>query len=120
MGCRARAKSFLKGTRGILRSIENRFEVETVEVGVISRNLGDFGDEALTGPAFQMNENVQGVGDVVLDCPIGKFHTTFKNAVGETAESLRRGVGVESRDRPRMPGIQQLQKVTGFRTSNLT
>jgi hypothetical protein len=105
LGCRARPE---RSSRRYLHSIENGFEVVTVEVGVITRNLDDFGDEALTGAAFQVNEKIQGVSDVALDCPIGKFDTTFKNATGEAAESLHRGVGVESRDGSRMPGVQQL------------
>jgi len=43
-----------------------------------------------------------------LDRPVRQFDATLQNAAGEAADSLRCGVGMYGRDRPRVSGVQEL------------
>src|SRR6185437_7643098 len=88
---------------------ENRREVVPIVLGVVAANFENFGDESLTWPAFQLNEYVQGIGDIALDRAIRQFDSALENAACKARESLCGGTRVDSRKRSRMACIEQLQ-----------
>jgi hypothetical protein len=49
---------------------ENSFQVVAVGVGVVSDDFQNLGDESCSGSPFDVDEQVEGVGDVAFDRPI--------------------------------------------------
>ena len=87
---------------------------------MVSFDFEDFGNVSAPGPTLKLDDDVERVGDVGLDGPIGQVYTTLQNATGEAGEALLRGVCVNRGQRAGMSRVQELQKVEGFPTTNLS
>src|SRR5579871_1146754 len=70
-----------------------------------SKHLGDITPAMM---ALDVNEKLDGIGDMALDGPVGQFNAALQDATGETLQGLRSGVGVNGRDGTRMAGVQGL------------
>src|SRR6185437_5196225 len=88
---------------------KNGREVVPIVLGVVAANFENFGDESLPWPALQLNEYVQGIGDIALDRAIRQFDSALENTTCETREGLCGGTRVDSRKRSRMACVKQLE-----------
>ena len=55
-------------------SLEDRSEFVVIGFWSVSVDPKDFGDEALSGPAFDLDDEIERVGNIALDGPIGQIH----------------------------------------------
>ena len=55
----------------------NLAEVIGVGCGVVAGNFDDFGNESFSWPAFELNDDVERVADVVLDGAIRELDATL-------------------------------------------
>lgn len=67
---------------------EDRTKVITVGFRVIAAKFENFGDESLSWPALQLDEDVQGIGDVAFDRAIRQFDPALKNAACKPRKGL--------------------------------
>jgi len=77
----------------ILRANENRFEFIAVKVRFVCGNFGNFGNESAR-PTFEMNEKVEGIGNIGLGGPVRKIYTALQHATCKTTEDLSGTVGM--------------------------
>jgi hypothetical protein len=104
---------------GVL-SLENHTVVKQIGSRFVGVDFEDFGDESATGPAFYMDNGIQGVGNIGLDCGVWKINSALQYAGCEAGESLPRGVRVNRRNGAGVAGIQELQEFECLSASDLT
>src|SRR5664279_3364388 len=72
-----------------------RSEVVAVRLRVVARDFEDFRDQTLSWPALQLDDDVQRIGNVALDCVIGQVDPTLQDATGKARQPLLGGGGVD-------------------------
>jgi len=55
----------------------DRKELVTVGVGVVSPDFENLRDKAMPGPAFQLNDDVEGIPDIRLDGSVGQVNSAL-------------------------------------------
>src|SRR6266478_1493863 len=105
---------------GLLGSDVHGAEVEKVGIRVVAIDLQDFGNESAAGPAFDVDDDVKGVGDVRLDRTVRKLDTTLKYAAGKTGQSLFCGTCMDRTQRAGVASIEELQEIERLTSSNFT
>src|SRR5229473_4638452 len=103
----------------ILLRQEHHAVVEQVRIRVVSVDQEDFGNVSASRPALDVDDDIEGIGDVGLDGPIGELHAALQNTACEACEALLRGVRMDGGQRAGVPGVQELQEIEGFATANL-
>lgn len=85
--------------------------------GVVATNVENFRHEALPWPALQLDEDVQGIGDIALGRATGQFDSALQNAACEPRKGFCSGACVSRRERPRVTGaeIRQVFRVPARR-----
>src|SRR5229473_8440652 len=104
----------------ILLRQEHHAVVEQVRIRVVSVDQEDFGNVSASRPALDVDDDIEGIGDVGLDGPIGELHAALQNTACEACEALLRGVRMDGGQRAGVPGVQELQEIEGFATANLS
>ena len=102
---------FSSGSYKLLVTIENEAVVEFVAIGIVAMNFHDFGDEAPTGAAFEVHDDVDGITDVRFDGAVGQVHAALQNTARESGQGLPGGSGMYGGKAPRVPGVEELQKI---------
>ena len=64
--------------------------IEQVRIRVVSVDEEDFGNISASRPAFDVDDDIEGISDVGLNCTIRKVHAALQNTTGETRETLLR------------------------------
>src|SRR5260370_26164233 len=82
-------------------------------------DLQNFRNEPATRPAFDMHDDLERIANVRLDRPVGQLDAALQNAAGKPGQSLFRGVRMNCGKRPGVTGVEELQEVEDFPTSNL-
>ena len=93
-------------------------DLVAIAFGIKAVDARDRSHVAFALPAFDMNQEMQRVGDIGADGFIGQVDIGLKRAVGEAAECLRSGVGVDGGKASRVAGVESLEKIEGFRTAD--
>src|SRR5689334_6340624 len=95
----------------LLLSNVKRGEFVSIRLRVVTLDFENFGHETLAGTAFQLDDDVQGVGNIAFDRVVGELDATLQDATGKARQALLCGRGVDGGKRARVPGIEQLQEV---------
>src|SRR5258708_2965147 len=106
-------------SRGILLGQEHGAAVEQVRSRGVSIDQENFGNVSVSWSALDKDNDIERIGDVGLNRAIREVHTALQNAGCEPREALLSGICMDGRQRPRVPGVQELQEVEGFATTNL-
>jgi hypothetical protein len=93
--------------------------IEQIGVGIVAVDFHHFGDIAPPRPTLDLDHNLKRIGNVALDGAERDVDTTLEHATGKPGKALFGGIGMNGRERTRVAGVQKLQKVEGFPTSNL-
>src|SRR5262245_55457140 len=72
-------------------------EVVLVRLGGVVANLEDLAHEAFSVTAVDVNEEIERVGDVGLDSPVGEGDAALEREVLGAGERAASGVGVDGR-----------------------
>ena len=89
----------------ILLGHKHRAIVEEVCVGVVSIDKEDFGNVSAARPTLDLNDDIEGVGNVGLDGPIGELDPALQDTTGEAREALLRRVCMDGGQRARMTSV---------------
>ena len=103
-----------------LLSLVDGAVVEEVGVRVVAVDFEHFGDEAASGPALDLNDDMQRVADVAFNRAVGQFDAALQHATRKPRKTLFGRVRVNGGKCPRVTRIQKLQKIEGFTATNLT
>src|ERR1700732_323186 len=106
-------------SRVVLLGQEDCAVVEQVRIRVVTVDEENLGNVSASRAAFDLDDDIEGISDVCLDCPIREVHAALQNTTGEAGETLLRGVGMDGGQGSGVPGVQELQKIEGFTTANL-
>ena len=103
----------------ILFGQEHRAIVEQVCLRIVSVDQENFGNVPASRPALDMDDDVERISDVGLDGAIGEVHAALQNTTCEPCEALLRGVRMDGGQCAGVTGVQELQEIEGFATTNL-
>src|SRR5579872_1789889 len=70
-------------------------------------------------PAFDMDQDMDGIGDGGFDRFVRKLDAALQDATGQPGECFPAGIGVNGGEAAAVSGIQSLQEVEGFLAANL-
>jgi hypothetical protein len=101
-------------------TIENEAVIEFIAIGIVAVNFHDFGDEAPTGAAFEVHDDVDGITDVGLDGAIGQVHAALQNAAREAGQGLPCGSCVHGGKASRVSGVEKLQEIESLTSAYFT
>ena len=101
-------------------TIENEAVVEFIAIGIVAVNFHDFGDEAPTGAAFEVHDDVDGITDVGLDGAVRQVHSALQNAAREAGQGLPCGSCVYGGEAARVSGVEKLQEIESLASANFT
>jgi len=59
-----------------------------VGVRIVAIDFEDFGDEPPSRSSFDVDDDVEGIGDVCLDRSVRQFNSTLEHTTRESRESL--------------------------------
>ena len=99
MSSPADEKTWCSRSHCVLPSDKELLEFVAVGVGVVSDDLQNLGDESRSGSPFDVDEQVERVGDVAFDRSIRQFDIALQDATGEAVDGLQSGVGMNRRER---------------------
>ena len=91
--------------------LHTRQSIERSPRRVRNAEFEDFGDKALSGTPLQVNENVQRIGNIGLDCDARQVHSALQDATRETREALLRRIRVNRGQSTGVTGVHELEKV---------
>src|SRR5271154_2583017 len=94
--------------------------VELVRIRGVTIELQHFGNEPPARPTFQLDYDVERISDIGFDCRVREIDPALKDAARETRESLPSGICVNRRERTRVAGVEELQKIEGLSTANFS
>src|SRR5580704_12875716 len=103
----------------ILLGQEHRAIVEQVGIRVVSVDKENFGNISAPRPTFDLDDDIERIGDVSLDGSVRKFDTALQDTTRETRETLLRGICVDRRERAGVSRVQELQQIERFAAANL-
>ena len=92
---------------------------EQVCLRIVSVDQENFGNVPASRPALDMDDDVERISDVGLDGTIGEVHAALQNTTCEPCEALSRGVRMDGGQCAGVTGVQELQEIEGFATTNL-
>jgi hypothetical protein len=95
-------------------------EVEEIGVWIVAIDLKDFGDEPAAGPAFDVDDSVEGISDIRFDRTVGEFHPALQDTAGKASESLLRGTCMDRTQRTGVACVQELEQVERLAPSNFS
>ena len=78
----------------------------------------DFGNESPARPSFDVDDDVERIADVGFNRAVRQFHAALQNAARKPRQSLLRGAGVNSGESSGVPGVEELQEIERFASSN--
>src|SRR6516225_4197794 len=79
--------------------------VEQVRIWLVSVDQQDFGNVPSARPSFEVDDNIEGIGNVRLHGPIREVHTTLQNTTRKPRKSLLRGIRMNGAQCSGMAGI---------------
>lgn len=77
-----------QGFSGVTKTTKNGMQAESVGCLVVLFNFKYFGYKSLSGPAFDLHNDIQRVRDIRLDGAIGHFYAALQDARSETGNAL--------------------------------
>ena len=78
-----------------LPPVKRQNVVVRLVVGIVAAQFREFGNVAAAVPAFDVEEQIKGVGDLRLQRVMGNLDARDGDAVGETGDGRSGGVGVD-------------------------
>src|SRR6266403_5811733 len=95
-------------------------KIEKVGVRVVAVDFKYFGDEPPARPTFNVDDDVERIGDIGLDRTVRKLNATLQNATSKSSQALLRGTRVDRAQCTGMARIQELKQVEGLASSNFS
>src|SRR5690348_5545652 len=104
----------------LLASDVDGAEIKKVGVRIVAVDFEDFGDESPARSAFDVNDDVEGVGDVRLDRAVWQFHAALQDATRESCQSLFCRTRVNCAQRAGVARVEELKQVECLTSSNFS
>jgi hypothetical protein len=94
-------------------------KLEAIFVRVVSLDFDQFGHNTAAVTAFDLQQQVNGIGDTAPDRLKWELHVGLENAARQASDGLPGVVSVNGRERPRVTCVERLKEVEGLRTTHL-
>src|ERR1700723_886602 len=102
----------------ILLGLEDSPVVEQIRVRVVAVDQEDLGDIPSSGATLDLDDDVEGVGDVRLDCAVGQLDPALQNAARKPRKSLLRRISMNRGQCAGMSRVQELQEIECLASAN--
>lgn len=80
----------------------------------------DFGNEAPTGPTFEMHDDIHGITDICFDCTIRQVNPALEDTACESGKSLFGRRRMNSGKTAGVSCVQKLQEIEGLPSTDLS
>jgi len=104
----------------LLAMLEDSFQPVTVVGGGIAFNGNDLVDAASSVPPFNVDQQMDGVGNAGLDGLVREVDAALQDATGQPRKSLPGGIGMDGGKASAVAGVEGLQKIKGLLSANLS
>src|ERR1051326_8737775 len=97
----------------------NQLQIVAIQCGVIGPNPSKLRYEALSVPALNMDQQIDGFRDAAADSAVGQLHAGLENASCKPRQGLRRRVGMQRGAGAGMARVERLQQIEGLAATHL-
>ena len=101
-------------------AVENEPVVVLIAIGIVAVDFHDFGNEAPTGPTFEVHDDIHGITDICFDCTIRQVNPALEDAACESSKSLLRRSCMNGGKTAGVSCVQKLQEIEGLPSTDLS